>query len=209
MKRLLLILFTLAISMASRAQNDNSFTEVSEFGSDEVVEVEQKDFLGFMLLPGSNTLVRFYEVHLNHNGTFKYTQLTMDGFMFRAAGKERSLANPSGNNLFESYGIKDPNVVGQLWKLRYKEYPYQTKGAPEEGWSNNDVCLELPSPQQFAILKRYGIERVSDLCYGDMAFLLIKDIGDADWITKYKNSAGTNNPVSAGQTNESGESYVD
>lgn len=227
MKKLLLLILSITISLCSMAQDD-SFTEVAEFGSEEVVEKEQQDFLGFMLLPGSSGLVRFYEVHKNSNGTFKYTQLTVDSFWRRACGKERSAANPTGKSLFFSYGFSEklgptqvspdsirgkngtiaigsPRIysykadsigrraIDLLWKLRYKEYPYETAPRPpEQGWGNNEQNPELPSEEQFAILSKYGITRISDLCYGDWAFLLLKDLTDDKWITKYKGSSISN-----------------
>ncbi|MBO4372291.1 MAG: hypothetical protein J5826_05105, partial [Bacteroidales bacterium] len=84
---------------------------------------QDTDFLGFCLLPGSNLLERFVEIHINPDGTLKYTYLTMDGFVNRAAGRERSAANSKGANYFTNFGIKNPGIVGDLWKLRYTEYP--------------------------------------------------------------------------------------
>lgn len=188
MRKTILSIVMLIISTMCMAQVEEGFTEVHEFGGEEVKDAEiSVDFLGFMLLPGSNTLVRFYEVHENEDHSLKYTQLTMDGFVYRAMGKERSKANPYGKNLFESYGIKDPNIVSQLWKLRYKEYPYWTQGKAEAGWANHDKSDEMPSPAQFAILSKYGIKRLQDLCYGDMAFLLLKDMCDGNWVSQYSN----------------------
>ncbi len=219
----------LIISTMCMAQVEEGFTEVHEFGGEEVKPDDCVDFLGFMLLPGSNTLVRFYEVHLNEDHSLKYTQLTMVGFVYRAMGKERSKANPSGKNLFESYGIKDPNIVTKLWKLRYNEYPYAVKrvrlsnkpdeekteeekeaerlaNQPEKGWANNEKSAEMPSPAQFTILSKYGIRRLQDLCYGDMAFLLLRDMEDSNWLLQYANT-GVGGAVP--QTNvPSDEEYV-
>lgn len=211
MRKAILSIMMLVLSSLCMAQVEDRFTEVNEFGGEEVKPNDCVDFLGFMLLSGSNTLVRFYEIHENEDHTLKYTQLTMDGFVYRAMGQERSKANPYGKNLFESYGIKDPNIVSALWKLRYKEYPYAVKrktisnkpesektpeekeaerlaNLPERGWGNNDKYPEMPSPAQFMMLSKYGIKRLQDLCYGDMAFLLLKDMCDINWVSKYMNT---------------------
>lgn len=194
MRKILLSIFTIILSsICTMAQVEDGFKQVNEFGGDEIEysSAEMQDFLGFVLLPGPVNLMRFYEVHINYDHTIKYIQLSMDGFVHKAMGKERSNANPGGHNLFESYGIKDPNIITQLWKLRYKEYPYQYPldplRKPEPGWANNDKCEELPSPEQMAILKKYGITRVQDIIYGDMAFQLLKDMEDPNWVAKYSN----------------------
>lgn len=186
---LLIILAILLSSICANAQVEDGFTQVSEFGGEEVKYSpdEMVDFLGFVLLPGNRELMRFYEIHYNYDKTIKYTQLTMDSFVHRAMGKERCNANPNGVNLFETYGVKDPNIVCHLWKLRYKEYPYFSIGKPEPGWANNEKSDLIPSEAQMAILKKYGINRVQDICFGDMAFLLLKDMLDESWVAKYSN----------------------
>ncbi len=176
----------LMISTACMAQDFDGFTEVDDSGQ-KIEAPEVDDYLGFMLLPGSSDLIRFYEIHENQDHTFKYTQLTMDSFVNRAKGLERSNANPMGKNLFESFGIKNPSIVCHLWKLRYKEYPYWSQGKPEPGWANNEKSDIMPSPDQMRILSKYGIRRIQDLCYGEMAFLLLKDMEDSNWLSQYTN----------------------
>ncbi|MBR4267026.1 MAG: hypothetical protein IKQ46_13320 [Bacteroidales bacterium] len=224
MKKILSILLVSLVPLANYAQSyeigeQNNYRqtynddegEVTTFG--EEVEVEpQKDFLGFMLLPGSNDLVRFYEIHINRDGTYKYTQLTMDSFVNKATGRERSLANPDKCNFFVNFGIKNPGIVSQLWKLRYKEYPYSSPTGIDStrlGWANNPDCDLMPSEQQFAILKNFGIEKVSSMCYGDQAFTLLKLMEQSEWIEKYKGAAGQTTAVSTGGTNYQGETFID
>ncbi|MCR5456333.1 MAG: hypothetical protein K6F33_15245 [Bacteroidales bacterium] len=208
MKKALLLILLSIFSFAVCSAQDDDF-EVIGFGENQAEPEKMNDFLGFMLLPGSNSLVRFYEIHFNFNGTIKYTQLTMDSFMHRCAGKERSMANPTKANFFETYGIKDPNIVGQLWKLRYMEYPYQKRGDNDTiGWSNNVEYPEMPSPEQFAILKQYGITRVQDLCYGHNMFMLLKDMTNNQWIARYKGSA-VSTAVQPGIINNEGEEFID
>ncbi|MBO7596143.1 MAG: hypothetical protein J6T70_03770 [Bacteroidales bacterium] len=167
--------------------NAQDYEEYLSFG--ENADDQDTDFLGFCLLPGSNLLERFVEIHINPDGTLKYTYLTMDGFVNRAAGRERSAANSKGADYFANFGIKNPGIVGDLWKLRYTEYPYATQDKPEQGWSTNDSIPVLPSEAQMAILKKYGIFKISDYCYGLMAFMLLHDMEDPAWIEKYKNAS--------------------
>jgi len=207
MKRTLLILLLSIFTIAVGNAQDDDF-EVLGFGENQEEKDKMTDFLGFMLLPGSSSLVRYYEVHFNYNGTIKYTQLTMDSFMNRCAGRERSMANPTKANFFETYGIKDPNIVGQLWKLRYMEYPYKRMDNDTLGWSNNVECPEMPSQEQLAMLKQYGITRVQDLCYGHNMFLLLKDMSNNQWIARYKGSAASS-AIQPGIINEEGETFID
>ena len=205
-KTLLLLLLTIFTITVGNAQDDDF--EVLGFGENQEEKDKLTDFLGFMLLPGSSSLVRYYEVHFNYNGTIKYTQLTMDSFMNRCAGRERSMANPTKANFFETYGIKDPNIVGQLWKLRYMEYPYKRADNDTLGWSNNVEYPEMPSQEQLAMLKQYGISRVQDLCYGHNMFMLFKDMSNNQWIARYKGSAAST-AIQPGIINNEGETFID
>ena len=205
-KTLLILLLTIFTITVGNAQDDDF--EVLGFGENQEEKDKMTDFLGFMLLPGSSSLVRYYEVHFNYNGTIKYTQLTMDSFMNRCAGRERSMANPTRANFFETYGIKDPNIVGQLWKLRYMEYPYKRMDNDTLGWSNNVEYPEMPSQEQLAMLKQYGITRVQDLCYGHNMFMLLKDMSNNQWIARYKGSAASTS-IQPGIINEEGETFID
>ena len=205
-KTLLILLLTIFTITVGNAQDDDF--EVLGFGENQEEKDKMTDFLGFMLLPGSSSLVRYYEVHFNYNGTIKYTQLTMDSFMNRCAGRERSMANPTRANFFETYGIKDPNIVGQLWKLRYMEYPYKRMDNDTLGWSNNVEYPEMPSQEQLAMLKQYGITRVQDLCYGHNMFTLLKDMSNNQWIARYKGSAAST-AIQPGIINNEGETFID
>ena len=205
-KTLLILLLTIFTITVGNAQDDDF--EVLGFGENQEEKDKMTDFLGFMLLPGSSSLVRYYEVHFNYNGTIKYTQLTMDSFMNRCAGRERSMANPTRANFFETYGIKDPNIVGQLWKLRYMEYPYKRMDNDTLGWSNNVEYPEMPSQEQLAMLKQYGITSVQDLCYGHNMFMLLKDMSNNQWIARYKGSAAST-AIQPGIINEEGETFID
>ena len=205
-KTLLILLLTIFTITVGNAQDDDF--EVLGFGENQEEKDKMTDFLGFMLLPGSSSLVRYYEVHFNYNGSIKYTQLTMDSFMNRCAGKERSMANPTRANFFETYGIKDPNIVGQLWKLRYMEYPYKKMDNDTIGWSNNVEYPEMPSQEQLAMLKQYGITRVQDLCYGHNMFMLLKDMSNNQWIARYKGAAAST-AIQPGIINNEGETFID
>ena len=84
----------LVFMLSALCINAQDYEEYLSFG--ENADDQDTDFLGFCLLPGSNLLERFVEIHINPDGTLKYTYLTMDGFVNRAAGRERSAANSKG-----------------------------------------------------------------------------------------------------------------
>ena len=193
---ILVILFAFCGNAMAQGYDDDD--EYVSFGDDEKVA---SDYLGFCLLPGFTGLVRFYQIHQDIDGKFKYSQISQDEFMHRLAGKIRSSANPKSENWFNTYGVKDPNIVTQLWKLRYKEYPYQTLGRPEQGWSSNDSIPDLPSPAQMDILANYGIKKISDFCYGQNVLMLFRDMCNSAWVEKYKNAAySTSGTTTGGQS---------
>ena len=64
MKRTLLILLLSIFTIAVGNAQDDDF-EVLGFGENQEEKDKMTDFLGFMLLPGSSSLVRYYEVHFN------------------------------------------------------------------------------------------------------------------------------------------------
>lgn len=184
----MILIFFVAFANNIWAQNNDYDDEYLSFGDEDKTT---NDYLGFCLLPGFTGLVRFYRIHQDIDGKFKYTQISQDEFMHSFAGKIRNPANPKSENLFNNYGVKDPNIVTQLWKLRYKEYPlFPMSGQPpEQGWSTNDSIPELPSPAQMDILANYGIKKISDFCYGENVLFLFRDMCNPQWVAKYKNAA--------------------
>jgi len=159
---------------------------VIKFGEDP--ETKDKYYLGFSLLPGFDGLVRYYLVYETVSGKLTYKQITMDDFVYQSAGKIKSKANTKNVNYFELYQIPDPNVVQSLWKLRYREFPYKADSLMA-GWSTNDTVPDMPSPAQLNILSEFGIKRISDFCYGENAYKLLKAISTVEWIENYKNSS--------------------
>lgn len=122
------------------------------------------------------------------NGKRKVRLLTKDAFVEQASGKQQSLANPEKTDFFEKFKIKNPNVLDDLWRLRYKEYPYFTDEKMEPGWSSNDSIPFLPTETQMQILKKFGMNRMSDYIIGEDAFKLLKLMEEPAWINSYKES---------------------
>jgi hypothetical protein len=164
------------------AQQDSTIT----FGED---EIEAEYFFGFNLLP--NAMGGLYHIALikpEKNGSYKIRQITKESFIAQAKGKEQSMANPKGIDMFRKFQIENPYVIDDLWRLRYQDYPYQTRDKVDPGWSTNDSIPFLPSPTQMKTLEKFGMFRMSDYIIGDNAFRLLQMMGKPDWIKIYKES---------------------
>ena len=180
------ILFTLYLiiyfSFASFSQRDTSFS----FGEEDM-EIEY--FFGFNLIP--NAMGGLFHVALikpEKGGTYKIKQLTVERFVAQASGKEQSLANPKGLDFFKKFQIENPAIIDDLWRLRYKEYPYQTRDKVDPGWSTNDSIPFLPSPGQQKTLEAFGMFKMSDYIIGDNAFRLLQFMSKPEWVKLYKES---------------------
>jgi len=108
--------------------------------------------------------------------------LTKTDWILQAAGRQQSLANDT-TNYFKKYLIRW-QTVDQLWKLRYSEAPYRKK-IDKIGWAQKKMA---PSEAQMKILRKYGINFITDYFYGENAFKLLKDIQDGEWVTNYQNA---------------------
>jgi len=182
-KNLLLVLIvSFTINYSVFAQRDTIYT----FGEDKG-DIEY--FFGFNLIETAmGGMIHLALVKPMSDGTFQLRQLTKDGFIAQALGKEKSLANPDGIDLFKKYEIDDPNILDQLWKLRYKEYPYFTSQQVEPGWSANDSIPFLPTESQMNILQKFGLYKMSDYIYGENAFRLLNLMTKPEWVLSYKES---------------------
>jgi hypothetical protein len=161
------------------SQQDSSF----RFGED---NFETDYFFGFNLVPNSiGNLYHVALIKLENNGTYKIKQITKETFIAQAKGLETSEANPQGIDLFEKFQIKNPNIIDDLWKLRYKKYPWSEENM--EGYSSRvDSLIFLPSPGQLKTLENFGMFRMSDYIYGDNAFRLLQLMSKPEWVKLYK-----------------------
>jgi hypothetical protein len=181
MKKLVTILLCCVFTYTIDAQRDTTYS----FGEDPV----QKDYyFGFNLIESMNGLIHLVILKPGENGKHEIIHLTKDIFIAQAQGKMQSLANPENIDFFEKFDIKDPNILDDLWRLRYTEYPYYTQEKVEPGWSANDSITFLPSDSQMEILKKFGINRLNEYIYGEDAFRLLNLIERPEWINSYKES---------------------
>jgi len=160
--------------------------DILPFGADSVY---QEYYLGFNLNSNMNGgLVNFALVKPLPNGKTKVILLTKDDFVYQAKGKMKSLGNPHKVDLFEKYKIENLAVLDNLWKLRYREYPFFTREKMSMGWSENDSIPFLPTGAQMEILRGFGINRFTDYIYDKEAFRLLSAMEDPQWVKAYKES---------------------
>lgn len=139
---------------------------------------------GFTLMTGMNSeLVRFGFVKIHENGKKEYTWLSKRRFIMQAAGFEKSKANKDTINNFKKYEV-DVATLDELWKLRYEKYPFDDKEKEKEtGWSGKPF---VPSDKQWAHLKQnFNMGGLTEFCYGEDFWRLLKSLQDPDFINKY------------------------
>lgn len=184
-------------------------------------ELYYKEYLGFSLMPGANsTAVTFHIIKKwdDPKKPIEAVNISQAEFMRIAIGFQDSYVNPKKENLFAKYGVEECgyfndtvikgrifdggmrcNVVNDLWRLRYGEWPYYSAPprasngpntlsplGPGPGWARKPL---MPSEGQLEILRGYGTtDPMVDVIWGDEAFRLLKDMQDEAWVSTYKGS---------------------
>ncbi len=164
---------------------------VSVYSQDPVTFGEETEpvsyYLGYRIIPTYDAPVQFALIYAPQGIAEEITIISRETFVAYAKGKTKCDANPLKKNLFEVYDIESDTTVNQLWRLRYKNYPFKTAyGSLDFGWSANDSFPSMPSEEQLLILSQFGISKISDFTFGDNAFKLLKSMEKADWVTMYK-----------------------
>jgi len=178
----MIIISIILYSTPVSAQVDSTYV----FGEDPG-EIEY--FFGYNLIPNAmGGLVSYALIKPGNNGERIVKQITRDSFIEQASGKQQSLANPKAINFFKQFQINNPNIIDDIWRLRYREYPYLTREQVSPGWSANDSIPFLPTDNQMETLKKFGFFRLSDYIYGENAFKLLYLMGKPEWIKSYKES---------------------
>jgi hypothetical protein len=142
-----------------------------------------KKVFGISLQPNYQGLITYAILSLDSNGKIvnKKFLSSRDWFM-QITGLEQSEANPEGKNLLKEAGIEGPDVLYDLWKLRYSEPPYE--GEKEKGWAANP---RSPNAEQMKMLSRFGINILSDYVYGQNLYDLLNAMEDPAWVNEYQN----------------------
>ncbi|MCB0429469.1 MAG: hypothetical protein H6585_05090 [Flavobacteriales bacterium] len=164
-------------------------------------------YLGFSLKPQSmGTQMVSYFLLKYHGSEFKSSRpITRESFILQIMGLEDSPANPEHVDWFEVYEVKYCKLVyldsamnkkdyqcpliTQLWKLRYEDNPFFTENGDdrEPGWGKKmENGMQMPSPGQMAILRKYGIKNWFDVIKGEDMYRLLHDLCDDQWIARYQ-----------------------
>ncbi len=158
------------------------------FAQDTFGEIFETDYyLGFRVVPNFSNVGQFAILYIPGNVIKEVQTISLSTFMNYASGNIKNDANPEKLNFFTEYGIEDTTIVADIWKLRYKKYPYKSATA-DAGWSNNDSIPSAPADGQLLILQTYGVKKISDFFYGEDAFRLLKDMQNATWVDTYKSA---------------------
>lgn len=169
MKKAVLIILLIVASLAAKSQIDSNYVS--------------KYYFGFSLSPNYSTLITFAIVEISPKGDIKYNFLSRQNWMHQIVGIQESLANPTGTNILKDIGLEGPDVIGDLWKLRYSETPYANQ-AVEKGWAGK---LTIPTEGQMEMLKQFGVETINNWFYGENMYRLLKAMNDPAWVAEYQN----------------------
>lgn len=131
----------------------------------------------------------FYIVHPTKEKLNIIEKLDYQNFIMQIMGKEVSLANEKNENFFQNYKIKDPDIVAQIWRLRYALYPFACQNCDTMGWTYNMSNPFMPTEKQMIILQNYGIKNITDIIYGEKLFMLLKDMENKNWVTAFVNAS--------------------
>lgn len=152
--------------------------------------------IGFFSGAHSN-LITYAFISTRGNKVIGAQVVRKEMFMYAALGHWPSFVNPNRENLFAKNGIdscflltdENDKVVdydcapfGELWKIRFKEHPYQHGIV---GWGQGEY---KPSEAQLVYLEqKYGIKNIlTEYIYGDSLFELLRNVQDVDWINNYR-----------------------
>jgi hypothetical protein len=135
--------------------------------------------------------------------------VTLESWARQFAGFEYSKANPKKKNLIKEHKIFDipdqgvggnesayeyqtirttVEVLNNLWRLRYSEYPYFNPSKNDDkGWANHPdpKITWLPSESQLRLLRIYGIEELNEFIIGENVIQLLKDVRNSEWQKRY------------------------
>ncbi len=169
-------------------------------------------YFAFKIMPGvADELVQFAVIKNDNKGIDEISFLTKQSWVRQISGKEISKANPNKENLLIKYKLfkipdkvqregdvsvseytmyKTIQLLNNLWRLRYYEYPYRFYKGSTKGWAKNlnHKIRTLPSNNQFEILKTYGIENFNNFFYGENVYRLLRDVGNTAWQNNYAES---------------------
>ena len=140
-------------------------------------------YFGFSLQPNFQGLINYAIIEVNKKGLANRVYLSRRDWLHQLVGIQKSTANPEEKNLLKEAGLEGPDVINELWKLRYSETPYGGQTV-EKGWAGKPT---IPTEGQMDMLRQFGIKTINDYFYGENLFKLLKAMEDPGWVSEYQN----------------------
>lgn len=158
------------------------FCVLSSYVFSQQILVEPGAYFAISLQPSTQDVITFAIVEMNEKGeVYNRIFLNRTNWLRQIVGIQESIANPEGKNLMKDAGIESPDVVKDLWKLRYAEFPYSTSN--EKGWASKP---RNPSDEQMKMLNQFGIYTLNDFAVGEKLLQLLKAMEDPGWVSEYQ-----------------------
>jgi hypothetical protein len=142
-----------------------------------------KKYFGLSLQPNFQGLITFAIIEISDKGVVNRIFLNRRDWLHQMIGIQESIANTEGKNLLKEAGIDGPDILDELWKLRYSEPPYDGS-TPEKGWAGKP---RMATDGQIEMLKQFGITTINDYFYGEDMLKLLKSMNDPGWVADYMN----------------------
>ncbi|MBI5540503.1 MAG: hypothetical protein HY951_10630 [Bacteroidia bacterium] len=142
-----------------------------------------KRYFGLSLQPNFQSIITFAIIEISDKGVVTRTFLSRRDWLHQIVGIQQSSANAEGKNLLKDAGIEGPEILDELWKLRYSEPPYDGS-PPEKGWAAKP---RMASEGQMDMLRQFGIKTINDYFFGENLYKLLNSMEDPGWVADYMN----------------------
>lgn len=142
-----------------------------------------KRYFGLSLQANFQGLISFAIIEINEEGVVNRLFLSQRDWLHQIVGIQKSKANPEEKNLLKEAGIEGPEIIHELWKLRYSETPY-AGSAVEKGWAGKPT---IPTDGQMEMLGQFGIKKINEYFYGENLYKLLNSMEDPAWVSEYQN----------------------
>ncbi len=142
-----------------------------------------KRYFGLSLQPNFQNIITYAIIEISEKGVVSRIFLGRQDWLHQIVGIQQSTANKESKNMLKDAGIEGPEILDELWKLRYSEPPYAGATA-EKGWAAKE---RMPSEGQMNMLRAFGIKNINDYFYSENLFKLLNAMEDPGWVSEYQN----------------------
>jgi len=206
MKYLICSFLIISVLFPAFSQGHTTFGEEGE----ETIDA----YFAFKLVPGQGGDLIQCAIITKSNSeapdVVKY--VTMDEWVKQFTGYSKSAANPKSENLALKHKVfyvpdtikymgdielekfihaRTKSILNNMWRLRYREYPYKSDYDWKGGWARNSepTVNFLPSKAQWKILESYGIVNgFNDFVKAEQVIRLMTDMLDKNFQNTYMQS---------------------